>query len=132
MSNLTPGDGQDLFARWKQAWERRDVDLAMSLFTDHVDYRYNPFEPSLIGGNAVRAHWNDSVADAQDVELDAERIWVVGSTVIATWHSAYTSPSRQERIRWRGVTTFELNDEGLVERLRQWSAERADSVGGAA
>ena len=26
MPNLTPGDGQDLLARFKQAWERRDVD----------------------------------------------------------------------------------------------------------
>ena len=32
-TNLTPGDGQDLFARFKRAWEERDAD-AMGLRTE--------------------------------------------------------------------------------------------------
>ena len=34
MPPFTQGDGQDLLERYRRAWERRDVELAMELFGD--------------------------------------------------------------------------------------------------
>lgn len=130
MPALTPGDGQDLFARLKRATEERDVDLAVSLFREDAEYRPDPFEEALVGANAIRATWNDAVASRANAELDAEQVWVVGRTVLARWHGAYTRRADAQRVRQRGFMTLELDDEGRIARLREWTLTREVGIDG--
>lgn len=121
---LTPGDGQDLLERYKRAWERRDVDLAVSLFRQDAAYRFDPFEPELVGANAIRAYWNEAAATQVDIEFDAERVWTSGDTVLASWHVAFTRRATGERVRVRGFMTLELDALGQVSRFREWAIAR--------
>jgi hypothetical protein len=121
---LTPGDGQDLFARFKQAREQRDPEAMLELYADEATYEPDPFAPSLQGANAIREHWNDIVAQQVHVDIDAERIWVVGRTVLASWHAAFTRMATAVRVRVRGFSTMELDDEGSILRMRDWSLTR--------
>ena len=125
MPTLTPGDGQDLLDRFKRAWERLDVDAAVALFREDAEYRFDPFEAPLLGANAIRAYWNDAAASQTHVEFDAERVWVNGPTVLASWHAAFTRRATAERVRYRGFMTFELADDGLVARFREWAIGRS-------
>jgi hypothetical protein len=127
---LTPGDGQDLLARFKAAWERRDPDLAVGLFNEHAEYRTDPFEPPLVGHNAIREYWNEAAAAQANVEFDAERVWVVNRTVLSSWHVAFTRRATAERVRYRGFMTLELDDEGLVSRFKEWAIGRTVGVDG--
>ena len=65
MPNLTPGDGQDVLARFKRAWERRDVDAVMALFREDAEFRPDPFEPALIGAVAIREFWTRAAASCR-------------------------------------------------------------------
>lgn len=125
MPPLTPGDGQDLLARLKTALERRDVDLAVSLFREDAEYRPDPFEEPSVGANAIREVFNDDAAARANVEFDAERIWVSGGAVLTSWHGAHTQRADGERIRSRGFLALELDDEWLISRLRGWTLTRA-------
>ncbi|HVL91300.1 MAG TPA: nuclear transport factor 2 family protein [Actinomycetota bacterium] len=122
---LTHGDAQDLLAAFKRGWEKRDPDLIMALFGAEAEYREHPFAESLVGANAIRALWNDICASQDHVEFDAERIWLSGTTVLASWHAAYTQQDTAERRRVRGFMTLELGDDRLVRRYRGWPTERA-------
>jgi ketosteroid isomerase-like protein len=126
---LTPGDGQDVLARFKMARERRDPDALMALFTEDADVRPDPFAPALAGSLALRGHWNAIVAEQQDVEFDAERVWVSGRTVLASWHAAWTEGSSGVRRRERAFCTLELDEEGLVTRMRAWPLVRVVTPG---
>ncbi len=128
MPTLTPGDGQDLVDRFKRAWERLDVDAAVALFREDAEYRVDPFEPPLSGANAIRTYWNDTAASQTHVEFDAERVWVSGPTVLASWHAAFTRRTTAERVRQRGFMTLELDGAGLVARFREWSIDRTVGV----
>lgn len=127
--DLTPGDGQDLLARLKEARERRDVDALMDLFAETAEVRLDPFEPPIPDGLALREHWNGVVAEQLDVEFDAERVWVSGHTVLASWHSAWTSRANGSRLRERGFCTLELDPDGQVSRMRAWPIVRVVSSG---
>jgi SnoaL-like domain len=127
---LTPGDGQDVLARLKRALEKRDPDLGVELFSTSADARFDPFEPSITDRNGLRAWWNEMAASRAHQEFDAERVWVAGRTVLASWHGAYTTAGTSERIRVRGFITLELGDAGLVERLRLWAISRTVGVDG--
>jgi ketosteroid isomerase-like protein len=122
--NLTPGDAQDLLARYKSGWERRDPDALMELFADNAEFRPGPFDGDLSGANAIRAYWNDFAAGSANNEFDAERTWAVGATVLASFHAAYTRRADGGRVRLRGFMTLELDDDRRVTRLRQWPVER--------
>jgi limonene-1,2-epoxide hydrolase len=121
---LTPGDGQDVLARFKQARERRDPDAMVALFSESAEVRLDPFAPELRGALDIRAHWNEAAAGHAAVEFDAERVWVVGRTVLASWHEAYGRRVTAERVRVRGFITLELDGDGLIERMRSWPIER--------
>jgi ketosteroid isomerase-like protein len=124
MPDLTPGDGQDLLARLKRATERRDVDSAVALFRDDAEYRPDPFEPALTGALAIRAALNGQAAERANVEFDAERVWVSGTTVLSSWHGAHTRRIDGQRVRSRGFLTLELDSARLIGRLKGWTIDR--------
>jgi ketosteroid isomerase-like protein len=125
---LAPGDGQDLFARFKQAWEKRDPDAMLELFAEDAEYRVDPFMQPLTGANAIRQHWNTIAAGQDHVEFDAERVWVSGRTVLGSWHAALTQRVTAERVRLRGFSTMELDEDGLIARLREWTVTRTVGI----
>jgi hypothetical protein len=120
----THGDAQDLLEQYKRAWERRSPDMALELYGRDAEMRLDPFEEPAYGLNAIREIWNDVAASQDHVEFDAERIWVVERTVLASWHVAFTRRSNSERVRIRGFSTFELDGTGLIQRQRQWALSR--------
>ena len=117
---MTPGDGQDLLARFKSAREQRDPDAMLGLFAEACVYHIDPFTPPLDGSTTIRAHWNDLAAEQVRVDFDAERMWVSGRTVLASWHAAFTRSTTAERMRVRGFSALELDGEGLIARMRDW------------
>jgi ketosteroid isomerase-like protein len=118
------GDGQDVLERYKRAWEARDVDAIMELYAADAEHRDDPFRDPRLGANAIRAMWNDIATNEVNVEFDAERIWVSGRTVLASWHAAYTDATNGDRVRMRGFATLELDPAGLIKRLREWPVSR--------
>ena len=124
MAAYTHGDAQDLLEKYKRAWEKRSPDMALELYSPVAELRIDPFEEPATGLNAIRELWNEVAATQDHVEFDAERIWVVERTVLASWHVAFTRSSTSERIRIRGFSTFEVDAAGLIQRQRQWAQSR--------
>jgi hypothetical protein len=124
MPQLSHGDAQDLLATFRSGWEARDPETIVGMFRDDADYREHPFEEAFQGGNAIRARWNEIAATQAHIEFEAERIWVAGATILASFHAAFTRRQNGDRVRLRGFMTFEIDDEGLVWRFRQWPLEQ--------
>ena len=127
--SLSPGDGQDLLARIKQAREGRDPDMLVELFAEDAEYYCDPFEPPLVGANDIRRYWNGIAADQIDVDFDAEHTWVVGHMILSSWHGAYTLRTSTDRTRMRGFSTIEIDEAGLISRMREWPASRREGTG---
>lgn len=127
-NDLTPGDGQDLFASYKRAWEGRDPDAMLELFSEDAEYRIDPFAESLKGQLSIRKHWNAVVAAQDHIEFDAERVWVAGRTVLGSWHAALTERATADRVRVRGFSTMELDEHGRIVRMREWPLRRVVGV----
>jgi hypothetical protein len=124
VGDLAADHGQQLVAAYKHAREARDPNAAMELFSRHIEYRFDPFEPALKGHNDVRAYWNALAARQTEVEFDAESVWVVGRTVLCDWHAGYDEAGVDVRIRERGFLTMEVDDDGLVRRVHEWVLTR--------
>jgi ketosteroid isomerase-like protein len=55
--------------RYADAWERADVDLAASLFTEDATYRQLIFEAPNVGQDGVAAYWSRVTSQQSDVEV---------------------------------------------------------------
>ena len=120
--------GRTLLARVKRARERRDVDAAVALFRPDAEYRHDPFEPALNGGLAIRSWWTTSAEAETHVEFDAERVWVTGSTVLASWHGAATRQQDAARVRSRGIHDPGAGRDRTGGALREWTVARIVGV----
>ena len=130
MRDLSHGDAQDLLDAYKRAWESRDPDAAVEMFSPDAEYREDPFEEPMRGANAIRAYWNEAAASQVHIEFDPERIWVSGRAVLASWHAAYTRRATAERVRLRGFMTLEVDERGKVWRFREWWHRRNVGIDG--
>lgn len=97
-----------------------DGDAYVGLFADEAEVHEDPFEPPLVGHNAIRAALLEASRDRQQVEFTVERHWVSGDTVLAAWHASYVRRAGGERVRLAGFLTLELAADGRISRLRRW------------
>ena len=118
----------ELLDRFKAAWETFDGDAWTELFTDDVEYHEDPFEPPLVGSNAVRAYLLAAAEHQEQVAFTVERHWVVDPTVLVAWHAGYVQRSDRARVRLAGFMTLDIRD-GRISRLREWYHRRPPAVG---
>jgi len=117
-----------LLARFARAWETFDGDLVVSLFTETAEYHEDPFDPPLIGHNAIRAYWLNGAASQDQVEVTIERHWVSGDTILAACHASYVERPSGDRIRMKAFFTFEMEDDRIA-RFREWWHGRRTKAG---
>ena len=120
----------DLLERYRRAWETFDGDAWVALFTDEAEYHEDPFEPPLVGHNALRRYLLDAAESQDQVEVTIERHWVVAPTVLAVWHASFIRRATRARVRIAGFMTLEIAEDGRVGRFREWWHRRETPVGG--
>ena len=118
----------ELLEQYGHAWEAFDGDAWVDLFTSDVEYREDPFEPPLVGHNAVRAYLLTAAGLQEEVSFTVERHWVVDPTILVVWHAGYVQRSDRARVRLAGFMTLEMRD-GKIARLREWYHRRASPTG---
>jgi ketosteroid isomerase-like protein len=120
----------DLLEQYGRAWQSFDGDAWTALFTDDIEYQEDPFEPPMVGHNAVRAYLLEAAGQQEQVEFTVERHWVAGPTVLAAWHASYVRRSDHARVRLAGFMTLEIADDGRIARFREWWHRREASATG--
>jgi ketosteroid isomerase-like protein len=126
LDHATAGDLLDRFAQARQTF---DGDAWTDLFTEDVEYREDPFEPPLVGKNAVRAYLLDASERQEQVVFTVERHWVVDPTILFAWHASLVLRSDRTRVQLAGFMTLEISD-GRIARLREWYHRRATPAAG--
>jgi ketosteroid isomerase-like protein len=128
MTSLDHAAAGDLLERYEQAWETVDGDAWTDLFSDDAEMHEDPFEPPLVGHNALRARLLEVARTEDQIDLTIERHWASGSTVLAAWHSSHVRRADRARVRLAGFMTLDIADDGRIARLREWWNRRDASA----
>jgi ketosteroid isomerase-like protein len=126
--SLDHATAEILLERFASAWQAFDGDRWVELFTDDAEFREDPFEPPLVGGNALRAYLLRAAELQEQVDFTAERHWVVDPTILVAWHASYVARQNRATVRLAGFMTLEMRD-GRIARLRQWVQRRDGTAG---
>jgi len=114
---------ETVLERFGAAWQSFDGDAWVDLFTHDVEFREDPFEPPLVGHNAVRAYLLKAAELQEQVDFTAERHWVVDPTILVAWHASYVARDNGSTVRLAGFMTLEMRDR-RIGRLRKWVRRR--------
>jgi len=107
-------------AAYGRAWEQKDTDAFVSLFTPDVRYHWTPFEEPRTGRGAVAEAFDTAVARQSDIRFDASILNQAGRTGIVHWRCSLTRTGGEYRVRFDGIFVVELTDEGLCQVFREW------------
>lgn len=103
---MTKEQATKLIAIYGKAWETRDPELIVTIFTEDATYN-DPKEPENIGREAIRQYWVTKViGEQEDIKFDLRHLWVDGDTVIAEWHATFKDIKRNILIDMIEVAIF--------------------------
>jgi ketosteroid isomerase-like protein len=110
--------------RFGRAWEERDADQAVALFSDDGAYREGPFDQPLIGPAALRAYWAQLPAARPGIKFTYELIAVTDDGGVAHWRGIYTRASDDALVELDGILLVTLDEDGRCRDFREWSVRR--------
>jgi hypothetical protein len=112
---------RDWMAALGAAWEARDPDAAAALFAEGVHYHETPFDPPLVGLDAVRAYWAEVPEGQRDVRFGFEVLATTPHGGLARWWASFERiPANGARRELDGVVLVELDGGGRCTLLREW------------
>ena len=105
---------------YEKAWESRDAELVVRLFTTDASYRETPFAEAFEGREAIRDYWSRVTADQSDIDFEFEIIAMNGATGIAQWSAKFRTKSGDVPVELNGVFVLEFAGPTEVRSLREW------------
>jgi uncharacterized protein (TIGR02246 family) len=116
----------DVYGR---AWEQGDAAAVTSLFARDAAYHETPFDPPMIGREAIRAYWQAGAGDAQrDVVFDYT-ILSAGDPAVAHWTASFTRAPSGAAVRLDGVLTVRFDGDGRCVEFREWWHREEEPAG---
>jgi ketosteroid isomerase-like protein len=113
-------------ARYERAWESRDAEAAVALFTSDARYHEMPFDAPKSGSAGIREYWTTVTADQRDIDFRASVVAVNGVTGVARWSASLRSASSGARVELDGVFVLTFDASGRCSELREWWHVRTD------
>ena len=116
-----------LIETYGKAWETKDSDLILSIFTDDATY-FDPKEPLNIGRDAIKQYWITKVIGEQDeIKFTMKNIWIDVDVVIAEWHATFKDIKRSLFIEMEEVAIFTVKDDRFSS-LREYYKTKKTSL----
>ena len=116
---MTKEEAIKLIEIYGRAWETRDPELIITLFTEEATYN-DPKEPENIGRDAIKKYWETKVIGEQEhIKFKLLHVWVDGETVIAEWFATFKDIKRNLYIEMTEVAIFAVK-EGKFSSLREY------------
>ena len=104
---------------WVQAyedgWRAQDAAVVRRLFTEQAAYRRSPYEPPLVGHQAIERFW---LADDDTFTMSAHPVAVEEATAVVRVLVRYGDPVSQE---YTDLWLLRFAADGRVEDFEEWA-----------
>ena len=113
-------DFRDWLEALKRAWEDRDPQAAVELFSADAIYRESPFDKPLRGRDEIFEYWSH-VPKTQDlVKFTYQILAVSEGKGIARWQALFQRIPTQVQVKLDGIMLVQLNAENHCSFFEEW------------
>ena len=122
---LTEAEFAAWLSKYGAAWEGRDPEAVMKIFTPDASYRETPYQDPLVGRPAIGEYWRIQAVERQrNVTFTSTVFAVTGDTGLARWNAKFDAPAMGQRVELDGVFRCRFREEGaergLCYLLEEW------------
>lgn len=103
---------------YRRAWEQRDADLVVPLFTEDGWYRSFIFDEPHVGHDGVRAYWERVTSNQADVSVRMGAPIVAGNRTAVEWWTEMTASGEPATVA--GALVLRFAADGRCEELREY------------
>ena len=113
------------FIRWLdaygRAWETGDVAAVVVLFSPDAAYYETPFDPPMVGLEAIETYWREGAGQAQrDVAFRYHVLSVEGDLGLGHWSASFVRVPSGVRVRLDGILSARFDESGRCVEFREW------------
>jgi len=109
-----------IFETYKRAWETRDADLVLTIFTEDAIYHEDPFDRPMAGHQAIRRYWKQATRDQRKIEFQWNPVCSAGNRHVVDWKASYTLVDGSGRAELRGGMIVELHGDRIAHFREYW------------
>jgi hypothetical protein len=104
-----------------KAWEKGDPNATKALFTSDAHYYETPFDPPMIGLDAIYKYWNDNAGVSQeDVSFSYNLLAVDENVGLAHWRALFKRLPSGNSVTLDGIFKVEFSEDGKCKIFREW------------
>lgn len=115
---------ESVFSQWLEnyrlAWEKRDPQAAVELFSQQATYQETPYDIPMEGEAEIYEYWAEVPRSQEDIHFSWQILAIAGSTGIAHWQAEFRRLPDGPRISLDGVLLAIFDEHGLCTTFREW------------
>ncbi len=100
---LRVSDAKEFLAKYKEAWETRNAELAAGLFTRDAQYKEGPFGEPIVSREAIHNYWKAATGRQEDIHFTVKNCVRIGHILVAEWTCTYRDRSSGEHRELAGM-----------------------------
>lgn len=103
------------------AWQQGDAKAVMALFAPGASYHETPFDPPLVGLDAIHDYWKAGAGQSQaDVVFNYDVLSVAGDLGLAHWRATFVRLPAGAAVRLDGALAARFDSGGRCTEFREW------------
>jgi limonene-1,2-epoxide hydrolase len=111
---------QSWLEAYRRAWEERDAEAAVELYSEDATYQETPFVPPMRGRNALLEYWKNVARTQDEIGVSCEVIAICEGLCFARWHATFTRLPTRTRLELDGIFLLTFDQLGKCTALREW------------
>ena len=112
------------FEKWLQqygeAWETRDADKLVPLFTGDVLYYETPFDAPMHGHQVIRDYWSVLPTTQDHIHFHFRVLAVLPDQAVAQWWASFIRLPKMMHVKIDGVMICEFDEQNRCRVFREW------------
>ena len=121
---LTKQDVRDVIAVYIKAWQERDPDLIVTIFTPAATYHERVMKDPIPDREAIREYWRSKVVGAQaNITCQLVELYLDGDTAIAEWVAEFDDLAQGVRKRMKEIAVLEFEGRQIASLREYWASE---------
>jgi ketosteroid isomerase-like protein len=103
---------------YERAWRTPGTTLARELFADDASYQLAPYDPPIVGGDAIAAMWErERQGPDEQFTMESEIVAVEGDTAVVRVSVAYGTGTPRE---YRDLWVLRFDSGGRCLAFEEW------------
>lgn len=117
---LTHQDFDLWLTRYKDAWEARDPQAAVLLFTEDAHYYETPFSSPLSSRDEIYSYWSHMPRRQENLHFSYQILAVESDVGVARWQTSFERLPTHKTVALDGILQATFDDTGLCQIFEEW------------